>query len=56
LVRPLPLTVKVLPPMRADGWEEGRINEYVKMVRSLYIENLLDSQKPLDALASRKAN
>ncbi|CAN6236302.1 unnamed protein product [Urochloa humidicola] len=55
-VRPVPLTVKVLPPISTDGWEEGRVNEYVQMVRSLYVDNLPDSQKPLDALAARKTN
>ncbi|KAJ1272863.1 hypothetical protein BS78_06G235300 [Paspalum vaginatum] len=54
-VRPVPLTVKVLPPIRTDDWEEGRINEYVGMVRSLYVRNLPDSQKPpLDALAAAR--
>ncbi|CAN6240964.1 unnamed protein product [Urochloa humidicola] len=55
-VRPVPLTVKVLPPVSTDGWEEGRINEYVEMVRSLYVDNIPDSQKPLDALVARKAD
>ncbi|RLM65501.1 hypothetical protein C2845_PM16G20550 [Panicum miliaceum] len=55
-VRPVPLTVKVLPPIRTDGWEEGRISEHLETVRSLYVRNLPDSQKPLDALAARKAN
>ncbi|CAN6269349.1 unnamed protein product [Urochloa humidicola] len=55
-VRPVPLAVKVLPPVSTDGWEEGRINEYVEMVRSLYVDNLPDSQKPLDALTARKTN
>uniref|UniRef100_K3YD42 Uncharacterized protein n=1 Tax=Setaria italica TaxID=4555 RepID=K3YD42_SETIT len=55
-VRPVPLTVKVLPPIRTDGWEEGRISECLEMVRSLFADNLPDSQKPLDALAARKAD
>ncbi|CAN6250214.1 unnamed protein product [Urochloa humidicola] len=55
-VRPVPLTVKVLPPVSTHGWEEARINEYVEMVRSLYVDNLPDSQKPLHALAARKTN
>ncbi|WVZ87212.1 hypothetical protein U9M48_033887 [Paspalum notatum var. saurae] len=54
-VRPVPLTVKVLPPIWTDDWEEGRIDEYVDMVRSLYVRNLPDSQKPLDALAAAAA-
>jgi len=55
-VRPVPLTVKVLPPIRTDGWEEGRISEQLETVRSLYVRNLPDSQKPLDAVAARKAS
>ncbi|GJN26398.1 hypothetical protein PR202_gb14325 [Eleusine coracana subsp. coracana] len=55
-VRPVPLTVKILPSISTDGWEEERINEYVEMVRSLYIDNLPDSQKPLHALADRKSD
>ncbi|PAN40191.1 hypothetical protein PAHAL_7G298100 [Panicum hallii] len=55
-VRPVPLTVKVLPPIRTDGWEEGQISEHLETVRSLYVRNLPDSQKPPDALAARKAN
>ena len=51
----MPLTVKVLPPIWTDDWEEGRIDEYVDMVRSLYVRNLPDSQKPLDALAAAAA-
>ncbi|TVU16593.1 hypothetical protein EJB05_40180, partial [Eragrostis curvula] len=41
---------RVLPPLRTDEWEEERIGEYVEMVRSMYVDNLPDSQKPLDAL------
>ncbi|KAF8649687.1 hypothetical protein HU200_064228 [Digitaria exilis] len=52
-VRPAPLTIKILPPVSTDGWEESRINEYVEKVRSLYVDNLPDSYKPLDALAAR---
>jgi len=55
-VRPVPLTVKVLPPIRTGGWEEGRISEQLETVRSLYVRNLPDSQKPLHAVAARKAS
>lgn len=55
-VRPVPLTVKILPPVSTTDWEEERINEYVEKVRSLYVDNLPDSQKPLDALADRKSD
>ena len=55
-VRPVPLTVKVLPPISTDGWEEGRISEHLETVRSLYVGNLPDAQKALDALSARNAS
>jgi hypothetical protein len=55
-VRLVPLTVKVLPPISTDGWEEGRISEHLETVRSLYVGNLPDAQKPLDALSARNAS
>ena len=55
-VRPVPLTVKVLPPISTDGWEEGRISEHLETVRSLYVGNHPDAQKPLDALSARNAS
>jgi hypothetical protein len=51
-MRPVPLTVKVLPPIGTGGWEEAR----VEAVRSMYVCNLPDSQKPLDALVARKSD
>ncbi|KAL6843957.1 hypothetical protein ACP4OV_025630 [Aristida adscensionis] len=53
-VRLAPLTVKILPPVSTGAWEEDRINEHVDMVRSIYIDNLPDSQKPLEALTTNK--
>lgn len=55
-VRPVPLTVKVLPPIGTGGWEEARVDEHVEAVRSMYVCNLPDSQKPLDALVARKSD
>lgn len=46
-VRPAPLTVKYLPPIKTVDWEPEKINEYVEMVHDLYVENLPESQKPL---------
>ena len=42
-VRPVPLTVKVLPPIGTAGWEEARVDEHVEAVRSLYGCNLPDA-------------
>ncbi|KAJ1698152.1 hypothetical protein LUZ63_006664 [Rhynchospora breviuscula] len=46
-VRPAPLAVKFLPPIKTDDWVEDRVSEYVEMVHNIYVENLPDSQKPL---------
>lgn len=46
-VRPTPITVKYLPPIRTNDWTEDRINEYVNFVRNIYVEHLPESQKPL---------
>lgn len=49
-VRPAPLTVKYLPPIKTDDWEAKKINDYTDMVHGLYVSHLPDSQKPSDAL------
>ncbi|KAH7662101.1 1-acylglycerol-3-phosphate O-acyltransferase protein [Dioscorea alata] len=48
-VRPAPLTVKYLPPIKTDDWEADKINEYVEMVHDLYVNHLPESQKPLNS-------
>lgn len=45
-VRPAPLTVKFLPPIKTNEWEEKHINKYVQMVHDLYVQHLPESQKP----------
>lgn len=49
-VRPAPLTVKYLPPIKTQDWTDDKVNEYVKMVHSLYVEELPESQKPLTSI------
>ncbi|XP_010908896.1 1-acyl-sn-glycerol-3-phosphate acyltransferase isoform X2 [Elaeis guineensis] len=46
-VRPAPLTVKYLPPIKTDDWEAEKINHYVEMIHALYVDHLPESQKPL---------
>ncbi|XP_039140345.1 1-acyl-sn-glycerol-3-phosphate acyltransferase-like [Dioscorea cayenensis subsp. rotundata] len=48
-VRPAPLTVKYLLPIKTDDWEADKINEYVEMVHDLYVNHLPESQKPLNS-------
>lgn len=45
-VRPAPIEVKYLPPIRTDDWTADKIDDYVKMVQHIYVENLPDAQKP----------
>ncbi|KAL3508494.1 hypothetical protein ACH5RR_027895 [Cinchona calisaya] len=45
-VRPAPLSVKYLPPIRTDDWTADRIDEYVEMVHDGYVKNLPESQRP----------
>ncbi|KAF3639505.1 hypothetical protein FXO38_22617, partial [Capsicum annuum] len=37
-VRPAPLTVKFLPPIRTDDWTADKIDDYVKMVHDVYVK------------------
>lgn len=45
-VRPAPLTVKYLPPIRTDYWTADKIEDYVKLVHDVYVKNLPESQRP----------
>lgn len=45
-VRPAPITVKYLPPIKTDSWTEDKINEYVDLVHNTYVKQLPESQKP----------
>ncbi|XP_027172388.1 1-acyl-sn-glycerol-3-phosphate acyltransferase-like isoform X1 [Coffea eugenioides] len=46
-VRPAPLNVKYLPPIRTDDWTADKIEDYVKMVHDVYVKNLPESQRPM---------
>ncbi|XP_019196510.1 PREDICTED: 1-acyl-sn-glycerol-3-phosphate acyltransferase-like [Ipomoea nil] len=46
-VRPAPLTVKFLPPIRTDDWIADKTVDYVKLVHDVYAKNLPECQKPL---------
>ncbi|XP_031504992.1 1-acyl-sn-glycerol-3-phosphate acyltransferase-like [Nymphaea colorata] len=46
-VRPAPLSVRYLPPIKTDDWSEDMISEYVDMIHALYEKHLPESQKPL---------
>lgn len=46
-VRPTPITVKYLPPIRTDDWTIDKIDDYINMVHDIYVKNLPESQKPL---------
>ncbi|KAA8526974.1 hypothetical protein F0562_008797 [Nyssa sinensis] len=46
-VRPAPLAIKYLPPIKTDDWTADKIEDYVKMVHDVYVNNLPESQMPL---------
>lgn len=46
-VRPAPLTVKYLPPIKTDDWTTDKINDHVKLIHGIYMENLPQTQRPL---------
>ncbi|MBA0756123.1 hypothetical protein Gogos_020854 [Gossypium gossypioides] len=46
-VRPAPISVKYLPPIKTDSWTADSINDYIKMVHDIYVENLPEAQKPI---------
>ncbi|KAK6229714.1 hypothetical protein SCA6_018665 [Theobroma cacao] len=46
-VRPAPISVKYLPPISADSWKDDKIDDYIKMVHDIYVENLPEPQKPI---------
>lgn len=46
-VRPAPISVKYLPPIKTDSWTADKINDYIKMVHDIYVENLPEAQKPI---------
>lgn len=46
-VRPAPLTVKYLPPIKTDDWTADKIDDHVKMVHDIYIKHLPQPQRPL---------
>ncbi|KAI3456934.1 hypothetical protein Pfo_013597 [Paulownia fortunei] len=50
-VRPAPLTVRYLPPIRTDDWTADKIEDYVKLVHDVYAKNLPESQRPNPALS-----
>ncbi|XP_068669413.1 1-acyl-sn-glycerol-3-phosphate acyltransferase-like [Aristolochia californica] len=51
-VRPAPLTVNFLPPVKTDDWTADKIDDHVKMVHSLYIKHLPEAQRPLPSEGS----
>lgn len=46
-IRPAPLSVKYLPPIRTDDWTVDKVEEYVKLIHEAYVKSLPESQRPL---------
>ncbi|GLT83540.1 hypothetical protein SLE2022_018250 [Rubroshorea leprosula] len=55
-VRPAPITVRYLPPISTDDWTADKIDDYIKMVHDIYVENLPESQKPIISEAPRNGS
>lgn len=55
-VRPAPLTVKFLPPIKTDEWTADHIDEYVEMVHDMYVKHLPKSQRPHASNAATRNN
>ncbi|XP_058094149.1 1-acyl-sn-glycerol-3-phosphate acyltransferase-like [Magnolia sinica] len=45
-VRPTPLAVKYLPPIKTDEWTTDKIEDYVEMIQALYVKHLPEPQRP----------
>ncbi|KAJ6894562.1 hypothetical protein NC652_028355 [Populus alba x Populus x berolinensis] len=46
-VRPAPITVNYLRPIKTDDWTEDKVNDYVRLLHDIYVENLPEAQRPL---------
>ncbi|KAJ8763693.1 hypothetical protein K2173_003165 [Erythroxylum novogranatense] len=46
-VRPAPISIKSLPPITTQDWTDDKIDDYIKLVHNIHIENLPKSQRPL---------
>ncbi|XP_011030791.1 PREDICTED: 1-acyl-sn-glycerol-3-phosphate acyltransferase-like [Populus euphratica] len=46
-VRPAPITVKYLRPIKTDDWTDDKVNDYVRLLHDIYVENLPEAQRPL---------
>ncbi|GMY31280.1 1-acyl-sn-glycerol-3-phosphate acyltransferase-like isoform X1 [Fagus crenata] len=55
-IRPAPLTVKFLPPISTQDWTADKIDDYIKLIRDLYVKHLPESQRPLPLEGSRNGS
>ncbi|KAK1326585.1 hypothetical protein QJS10_CPA01g00907 [Acorus calamus] len=46
-VRPSRLTVKFLPPIETDDWSPDKVDEHVRMVHRLFVDQLPEPQRPV---------
>ncbi|KAJ6770596.1 1-ACYL-SN-GLYCEROL-3-PHOSPHATE ACYLTRANSFERASE ALPHA [Salix purpurea] len=52
-VRPAPITVKYLRPIKTDDWTDDKVNDYVRLLHDIYVENLPEAQMPLHCKMQR---
>ncbi|KAJ6727904.1 1-ACYL-SN-GLYCEROL-3-PHOSPHATE ACYLTRANSFERASE ALPHA [Salix koriyanagi] len=46
-VRPAPITVRYLRPIKTDDWTDDKVNDCVRLLHDMYVENLPEAQMPL---------
>ncbi|XP_050218506.1 1-acyl-sn-glycerol-3-phosphate acyltransferase-like [Mercurialis annua] len=46
-VRPTPINVKFLRPLKTEDWTADKIDDYIKLLHDKYVDNLPESQGPL---------
>ncbi|KAJ7297997.1 hypothetical protein O6H91_16G019800 [Diphasiastrum complanatum] len=47
-VRPAPVSVTFLPPIKTDDWTIDKVNNYTEMIHDIYVKHLPERQRPLE--------
>ncbi|KAJ6770599.1 hypothetical protein OIU79_021284 [Salix purpurea] len=52
-VRPAAITVRYLRPIKTDDWTDDKVNDCVRLLHDMYVENLPEAQMPLHYKVTR---